>query len=247
LLATVPPDLLVAWTRVVGHAGLRVRFDDPLGFAIHQLQQGQLPPPRTRLESWAQHHAPPAMPWTTADVARLNEHYGDLFRLGSGQAEPVGDAATVPARPGGDAPHVGPWTPAEVARVQQDYGDLFQVGAEGAPPWPPHRRPPPAGVPSERRDGATVYDETWADCGESAVGAAASGSAVLTALRLRAGRGALRTLLDQVRLVVQDGTVQVRCRDGAQMAHVHTHLLPLLPTVLAECGVQARVVVGILR
>ena len=72
-------------------------------------------------------------------------------------------------------------------------------------------------------------------------------SAILTALRLRAGCGPLRTLLDQVRLMVQDGTVQIGCRGAGQVTQVYTHLVPMLPAVLAECGVRARVVVGITR
>ena len=253
LLATVAPDLLAAWTRVVGHPGLRARFATPLGFAIHQMQQGQFPPSRNRLESWARHDGrPAATPWTIADVAQLNEHYGDLFRLGSGQSVAVGDtAASALTRPNiGDA-HAGPWTPAEVARVQQHYGDLFQVGRGPRAAVAPHRRGTSVGGPSEHRDVTAAPPERHADCGESAVRESASPSdsarsgVVLAALRLRAGRGPLRTLLDQVRLVVQDGIVQVLCRDAGQVTQVYAHLVPLLPTVLAECGVLARVVVRV--
>lgn len=253
LLATVPPDLLAAWTRVVGHPGLRARFADPLGFAIRQMQQGQFPPPQARLSSWAQQDGPPATPWTVADVARLNAHYGNLFRCGSGQSPPVVDAAAAGTRPRVADTHVGPWTPAEVARVQQDYGDLFQVGRGARAAVPPHRRGASVGGSPEHRDVPAVQPETWADCGAAAVRESAlprdsaPSRVVLAALRLRAGRGPLRTLLDQVRLVVQDGVVQVQCRDAGQVTQVYAHLVPLLPTVLAECGVRARVVVGITR
>ena len=80
---------------------------------------------------------------------------------------------------------------------------------------------------------------------ESSESAPDVGAAVLAALRLRAGRGPLRTLLDQVRLVVQEGMVHIQCWDGAQVLQVYTHLVPLLPTVLTECRVRARVVVGV--
>ncbi|NJO82101.1 MAG: hypothetical protein HC828_04390 [Blastochloris sp.] len=251
LLATVPPDLLSAWTRVVGHPGLRARFADPLGFAIRQMQQGQFPPPQARLSSWAQQNGPLATPWTVADVTRLNEHYGDLFRLGSGQATPVHDDATVPASPAGGDALAGPWTPTEVARVQQDYGDLFQVGCGVGAAVPPHRRGASVGGSPAHRDVTAAPPETWADGGAAAVRESAlprdsaQSRVVLAALRLRAGRGPLRTLLDQVRVVVQDRVVQVLCRDGAQVTQVHTHLVPVLPTVLTECGVRARVVVRV--
>ena len=256
LLAAVPPDLLTAWTRVVGHPALRARFADPLGFAISQMQQGQFPPPRSRLDSWARAAGPSATPWTAADVARLNAQYGDLFRCGSGQSVAVEDtAASALPRPGGCDPHAGPWTPAEVARVQQDYGDLFQVGRGTGPV---NRQGAAVVGPSVSSPRISAHHGSGPDCGESAVhvlhtpegpdsseSASAVEAAILAALRLRAGRGPLRTLLDQVRLVVQGATVRVFCRDGAQVMQVYAHLVPLLPTVLAEYGVRARVVVAV--
>ena len=133
LLDQVAPATVAAWTRVVGHAGLRARLADPLGFAIHQLQQGHAPPPHTRLDAWAKQAAPAATPWTVDDVARLNQDYGDLFRLGIGR---TGVPNNGPRPPTGSGVRAGPWNAAAVARLNREYGDLFRLGSGRNGPQP---------------------------------------------------------------------------------------------------------------
>ena len=247
LLDQVTPDLLRAWTRVVGHAGLQARLADPLGFAIRQLQQGHPPPPPARLDTWANQAAPAATPWTMDDVARLNQAYGDLFRLGSGKTVVTTDCARPQTGRTPGEVRVGPWTAAEVARLNQEYGDLFRLGSgrngpQTAGDMCTDRRPrgkisASAGTPGEevlppRQGTRPVTDSALA-------------ARLVAELRLRAGRGSLRRLLDQITLTIQNGTVQVQCRDGTQVTPVHTSLMPMLPTVLAELGVAMRVVVRV--
>lgn len=52
-LAAVPVALIEAWSAIIAHPGLLDRFDSPIGFAVRQMRQGQLPPSDAELDRWA--------------------------------------------------------------------------------------------------------------------------------------------------------------------------------------------------
>jgi hypothetical protein len=52
-LAGVPYGTIKDWQNVLEHPGLTSRFSAPLGFAVSQMRQGNLPPPLDELEGWA--------------------------------------------------------------------------------------------------------------------------------------------------------------------------------------------------
>ncbi len=52
-LAATPLALIEAWFEIIAHPGLAARFDSPVGFAVQQMRQGHMPPPRAELERWA--------------------------------------------------------------------------------------------------------------------------------------------------------------------------------------------------
>jgi hypothetical protein len=52
-LAATPPSLIEAWSKIIEHPGLLARFDSPVGFAVRQMRQGQLPPTNAELDRWA--------------------------------------------------------------------------------------------------------------------------------------------------------------------------------------------------
>jgi hypothetical protein len=54
-LAGVPYDLIVAWRDALEHPGMAARFAAPLGFAVSQMRQGNVPPSPDELERWATH------------------------------------------------------------------------------------------------------------------------------------------------------------------------------------------------
>ena len=41
------------WSEIIEHPGLLARFDSPIGFAVRQMRQGQLPPEGAELDRWA--------------------------------------------------------------------------------------------------------------------------------------------------------------------------------------------------
>jgi hypothetical protein len=56
-LAATPPALIEAWSEIIEHPGLLARFDSPVGFAVRQMRQGQLPPTTAELDHWAKRAA----------------------------------------------------------------------------------------------------------------------------------------------------------------------------------------------
>jgi hypothetical protein len=52
-LAATPPSLIEAWSQIITHPGLLARFDSPVGFAVRQMRQGQMPPLNAELDRWA--------------------------------------------------------------------------------------------------------------------------------------------------------------------------------------------------
>ena len=52
-LAATPLALIEAWSEIIAHPGLLARFDSPIGFAVRQMRQGQLPPEGAELDRWA--------------------------------------------------------------------------------------------------------------------------------------------------------------------------------------------------
>jgi len=52
-LAAAPLALIEAWSEIIVHPGLLAHFDSPVGFAVRQMRQGQLPPEGAELDRWA--------------------------------------------------------------------------------------------------------------------------------------------------------------------------------------------------
>jgi hypothetical protein len=52
-LTAIPLVLIEAWSEIIAHPGLLARFDSPVGFAVRQMRQGQLPPEGAELDRWA--------------------------------------------------------------------------------------------------------------------------------------------------------------------------------------------------
>jgi hypothetical protein len=53
-LGTVSYDLIAAWQTALTHPGITARFTSPVGFAVAQMQRGNMPPPVAELERWAE-------------------------------------------------------------------------------------------------------------------------------------------------------------------------------------------------
>ncbi len=53
-LGTVSYDLIAAWQTALTHPGIAARFTSPVGFAVAQMQRGNVPPPTAELERWAE-------------------------------------------------------------------------------------------------------------------------------------------------------------------------------------------------
>ena len=53
-LGTVSYELIAAWQKALTHPGIAARFMSPVGFAVAQMQRGNVPPPVTELERWAE-------------------------------------------------------------------------------------------------------------------------------------------------------------------------------------------------
>ncbi|MEP7189050.1 MAG: hypothetical protein ABI901_07675, partial [Roseiflexaceae bacterium] len=52
-LTAIPLTLIEAWSGIITHPGLLARFGSPVGFAVRQMRQGQLPPEGAELDRWA--------------------------------------------------------------------------------------------------------------------------------------------------------------------------------------------------
>jgi hypothetical protein len=52
-LTAIPLALIETWSEIIAHPGLLARFDSPIGFAVRQMRQGQLPPEGAELDRWA--------------------------------------------------------------------------------------------------------------------------------------------------------------------------------------------------
>jgi hypothetical protein len=53
-LSTVSYDLIAAWQTALTHPGIAAQFTSPVGFAVAQMQCGNVPPPVAELERWAE-------------------------------------------------------------------------------------------------------------------------------------------------------------------------------------------------
>jgi hypothetical protein len=53
-LGAVSYELIAAWQTTLTHPGMLARFTSPVGFAVAQMQRGNMPPPLAELDRWAE-------------------------------------------------------------------------------------------------------------------------------------------------------------------------------------------------